>query len=70
MISNIKKRRQTLELSQYAVAYLTGIPQPKISLFERGLITLPAADKERIAKILQIPARSMKPIKPDINVDK
>jgi len=68
MISNIKKRRQTLELSQYAVAYLTGIPQSQISLFERGLITLSAADKERIAKVLQIPAKDIKPILPDIKI--
>jgi transcriptional regulator with XRE-family HTH domain len=69
MTSNIRRRRQELELSQYHVAFLTGIPQSRISLFERGLITLSEKDRKRIAKVLQVPFETITTIQPAIKVD-
>ena len=53
-VSNIRKRRRELELSQYQLEFLTGINQSKLSLAERGLRNLDDGEKRKLAKVLQM----------------
>ena len=54
-MSRIRTRREALrvEFSQHHLAKLTGIPQTKISLIERGLVESSLHEKERLANALQ-----------------
>lgn len=53
MISKIKEKRFYLGLTQYDLAFKTKIPQPTISLMERGYVKPKEEQKEVIAKILK-----------------
>lgn len=58
-MNNLKKKRLSLELTQYDVEKLTGISQTKISLFEGGYRIPNPIEKKKLAKVLRADSESL-----------
>jgi transcriptional regulator with XRE-family HTH domain len=58
-LSTLRIKRLEKGLSQYELAHLAGLSQPKICYAEQGLATLKKDQKKRIAKILGISVASI-----------
>jgi len=76
MLNRMKAERMSQDLSQWQIAHMAGMAQGKLSLIERRLIEPTVEERDRLAKILGIPAdtlfrpviRSRKPQEEAVNV--
>ena len=58
----LRLRRLEKNWSQYHLAFLTGVPQTRISYAERGYPTLAVKEKAKIAECLNLPVEELFPL--------
>lgn len=63
---NLRELRFHRKLSQWDVSVLSGIPQPKISLIERGYITPQDKELKIFSSIFNVNPNEIDPTKPRI----
>ena len=58
-MNKLKLRRLELEFSQYDVEKICGIPQVKISLYERGYRDPSPEERKKLSKLLRMPEEEL-----------
>ena len=61
MIFPLRQKRFESQISQHLLSCLTGIPQSRLSLFERGLAIPREDEKKKIAKALKVQVKQIFP---------